>query len=106
MNDSHENHPGSREAAYRRGVHQALAMAADLAEQTMSLRGLRRILLRAERIAARFRERPDRPASIDLLRARLAERRDRRPIPGPWRAAERPLATRLMDFTSREENAP
>jgi hypothetical protein len=45
----------AHEAAYRRGVHQALAFAGDLVDEATTLKQARRVLTRAENMAGRLR---------------------------------------------------
>jgi hypothetical protein len=69
--------PGCRaghEAAYRRGVHQALAFAGDLVDGANSLKGAQRILCRAENLAGELRYRRKDEGNmmlLDTIRGRL-----------------------------------
>jgi hypothetical protein len=63
------------EAGYRRGVHQALAMAGDIADRAMSLRECQYILARAENIAGELRykrKNEGRMMLLDYIRERLS----------------------------------
>jgi hypothetical protein len=53
------------ESAYRRGVHQALELAADLADQVTTVKAIRRRLSRAASFASDLRREP--PAGVALL---------------------------------------
>jgi hypothetical protein len=63
------------EGAYRRGVHQALALAGDLADQAKTLGEAQCVLARAENIAGELRYRrknEGRMMLIDTIRGRLS----------------------------------
>jgi hypothetical protein len=65
----------AREAAYRRGVHQALAFAGDLADRARTLGEAQCILARAEDIAGELRYRrkgEGRAMLLDHIRGRLS----------------------------------
>jgi hypothetical protein len=72
--------PGNRaghEAAYRRGVHQALAFAGDLVDQAETLGEAECILARAENIAGELRYRRKNEGNmmlLDTIRGRLSGR--------------------------------
>jgi hypothetical protein len=69
------------ERSYRKGVHQALAFAADLSDRASSLGELRRLLARAENVAADLRYRRKhvgRGMLLDEIGSRLHARRKAR----------------------------
>jgi hypothetical protein len=57
----------AHEAAYRRGCHQSLAMAADIASGALTLGEARRMLRRAETLAFGFRFRRKNEGRLMLL---------------------------------------
>jgi hypothetical protein len=66
------------EGAYRRGVHQAFALAGDLVDDAEALREARRLLQRAENIAGEFRYKrkaEGNGALLDAIRGRLSGRK-------------------------------
>ena len=70
--------PNGHETAYRRGFHQALALAYDLVETAPTVALALKILDRAEALAGEYRSlkrHPGRPPLCDELRARLSRRR-------------------------------
>jgi hypothetical protein len=59
--------------AYKRGVHQALGLAADLAATAPTLADAQRLLTTAEQVAGDLRHNSEEhPALLDELRQRLA----------------------------------
>ena len=72
----------AHEAAYRRGVHQALAFAGDIADEAATLQEARRTLTKAENIAGRLRfirKDEGRGALLDHIRTSLSRGRARKP---------------------------
>jgi hypothetical protein len=66
---------GAVEAAYRRGVHQAIAFAGDLADQAKTLGEAQCVLARAENMAGERRYRRKNEGSmmlLDTIRGRLS----------------------------------
>jgi hypothetical protein len=69
------------EAGYRRGVHQALAMAGDVADRAKSLRECQYTLARAENIAGELRYKrkaEGRMMLLDYIRERLSSPKRRK----------------------------
>ncbi len=73
-----DEHLKGCEGSYRRGVHHGVSLAADLIGDATSLAEARRILARADAVAADYRNQgrhPGRPPIVDEIRGKMARRR-------------------------------
>jgi hypothetical protein len=70
------------EQAYRRGLHHGIALAGDLADESLSLAQAQRLLTRAENVAGEYRSvarHPGRPPLMEEIRVRVLKLRRKAP---------------------------